>query len=55
MIRVSSLREEKLCKPLVHTAFSYITKLRIYWDEERAGRRRITSAMDDSMIKFWFF
>ena len=30
-------------KPMAHTALKYFTKFGIYWDEERAGRPRITS------------
>ena len=39
-------------KPMPHTALSYFTKLGIYWVEERSGRPRVTSAIDDSMMKF---
>ena len=42
-------------KPGAHTAVSYFTKLGIYWDEERTGRKKIKSTTDDSMMEFWFF
>ena len=41
-------------KPVAHTAMNYFTKLGIYWDEEKTGRPRIRSAMDDCRMKFWF-
>ena len=41
--------------PVVLTATNYFTKTGIYWEEEKRGRPRITSATDDSMTKFWFF
>ena len=38
----------------VECYLSYFTKLRIYSDEERTGHPRTTSAIDYSMMKFWF-
>ena len=49
-------REDRLYQTIVsHTAVTYFTKIGIYWDEERTVRPRITSAIDDSMKKLWFF
>ena len=46
---------EKGCKkPVANTDLSYFTTLRFYWNDERLGRPRITSAIEDSMMKFWF-
>ena len=38
-------------KPVAQTAVSYFTKLVIYWDDERKGHRRKTSAGDKSIMK----
>ena len=46
---------EIVCKkPVAHTTLSFFGKLGTYWDEEKTGRPRITSVIDDSMMKFWF-
>ena len=42
-------------KPVVDTAVSYFTKLRIQWDDEGTGRPRILPAIDDSIMKSCFF
>ena len=41
-------------KLVTHTAVTYFTKLGTYRDQERKGRPRITSAIDDSIMKFGF-
>ena len=41
-------------KPVAHTALSYFTKRGIYRDGERTGHPRITSAIEDSLMIFFF-
>ena len=51
--RVPSFREDRLqLTKRKHTALTWFTKFRIYWDEEITGCPRVTSAIDDFMMRF---